>query len=215
MSQTSFTIQGIDPEIAYYELPLKSFQSFTIRLTSRVSVLEGSKSTSSFTRVQMSSSLTLKTNVFLGQGQQSTHTFVSGCSPLKAITRGKYGSFEPFCYFEMIVCLPTESLANLVSVLRITDTPMHSPLRKSENLALFLCPSIFIMIAERASAARSLGAASLISSNFTPLIARVYQLYSMLLPSLNSYPICTCHLNGLWQNSNGVSFSFQYAYLLS
>ena len=50
---------------------------------------------------------------------------------------------------------------------------MYSPLRISPNFALFLGPSILYEMAERASAARSLGGASAISVKGMLLILRV------------------------------------------
>ena len=94
---------------------------------------------------------------------------------------------------------------------------MYLPLSKRPNLALlrrdkiyiiskeehrkkgpyFLGPSILIMIAERARAARSRGGASAMSQNYILFIYKVYP-WSYLNPSWMIHPV------GLCMNSKGV-----------
>ena len=95
-----------------------------------------------------------------------------GCRPLKEIASGKIDS-PALLYFALTTCLPTDSLPNLVSKLRSTETPMYSPLRKRPNLAVFFGPSIVMVMPVRASAALSLGGAGLISENSVLLTSRV------------------------------------------
>ena len=91
---------------------------------------------------------------------------------MRATARGKGESLEFYCLV-LTTNLPTYNLAKFVRILKTADAPMNSPLSKKPNLTLFLGPLIFIVMDERAKSARSLGAALVISSYFTPFIYRV------------------------------------------